>query len=304
MTEQNNDILFDLRDGIGRVTFNRPQARNAFTFQMYERARRDLRGSEQGSRHQGADLHRRGRQGVRRRERTSISSARSRRRRTRSTTRRATTACSACWKSAACRPSRRSPASAPAAAPAIAACCDLRIGTKTARFGFPIARTLGNCLSMANYGRLAALLGPARVKDIIFTARLVEAQEALALGLLSEVRRGRHSAAAAGRRTREATCQPRTTHAARHQGSHAPASADPFGGRRRGPHPDVLHEQGFSRRPRRVPHQAHAAVGGGVGESSIRSSPRRRGPRAGKRRNWIPACAGMSGDESTPPAPR
>ena len=48
---------------------------------------------------------------------------------------------------------------------AIAACCDLRIGTKTAKFGFPIARTLGNCLSMANYGRLAALLGPARVKD-------------------------------------------------------------------------------------------------------------------------------------------
>jgi enoyl-CoA hydratase/carnithine racemase len=70
---------------------------------------------------------------------------------------------------------------------AIAACCDLRIGTTTAKFGFPIARTLGNCLSMANYGRLAALLGPARVKDIIFTARLVEAQEALALGLLSEV---------------------------------------------------------------------------------------------------------------------
>src|SRR5204862_2751935 len=69
----------------------------------------------------------------------------------------------------------------------IAACCDLRIGTRTARFGFPIARTLGNCLSMANYSRLAALLGPARVKDIIFTARLVEAQEALALGLLSEV---------------------------------------------------------------------------------------------------------------------
>ena len=36
MTEQ-GDILFDVRDGIGRVTFNRPQARNAFTFQMYER---------------------------------------------------------------------------------------------------------------------------------------------------------------------------------------------------------------------------------------------------------------------------
>ena len=36
MTEQ-GDILFDIRDGIGRVTFNRPQARNAFTFEMYER---------------------------------------------------------------------------------------------------------------------------------------------------------------------------------------------------------------------------------------------------------------------------
>src|SRR6476620_5084998 len=70
---------------------------------------------------------------------------------------------------------------------AIAACCDLRIGTKTARFGFPIARTLGNCLSMANYGRLAALLGPARVKDIIFTARLIEADEACKIGLLGEV---------------------------------------------------------------------------------------------------------------------
>ena len=70
---------------------------------------------------------------------------------------------------------------------AIAACCDLRIGSPSARYGFPIARTLGNCLSMANYSRLAALIGPARVKDIIFTARLVEAQEAAALGLLSEV---------------------------------------------------------------------------------------------------------------------
>src|SRR6478735_8909783 len=70
---------------------------------------------------------------------------------------------------------------------AIAAVCDMRIAAANARFGFPIAKTLGNCLSMANYGRLAALIGPARVKDIIFTARLVEAPEALALGLLSEV---------------------------------------------------------------------------------------------------------------------
>src|SRR5439155_23650444 len=69
----------------------------------------------------------------------------------------------------------------------IAACCALRLGTSTARIGFPIARTLGNCLSMASISRLSALVGPARVKDLIFTARLIEAPEALALGLLKEV---------------------------------------------------------------------------------------------------------------------
>ncbi len=70
---------------------------------------------------------------------------------------------------------------------AIAACCDLRIATRTARFGFPIARTLGNCLSMSSLGRLAALIGPARVKDLIFTARLLDADEAFKFGLLNEV---------------------------------------------------------------------------------------------------------------------
>ena len=69
----------------------------------------------------------------------------------------------------------------------IAACCDLRVGTKTTRIGFPIARTLGNCLSMSNFSRLTALIGPARVKDIIFTARLVGAEEAASIGLLTEI---------------------------------------------------------------------------------------------------------------------
>jgi len=70
---------------------------------------------------------------------------------------------------------------------AIAAACDLRIASPSARYGFPIARTLGNCLSMANYARLAALLGPTRVKEIIFTGRLIDSGEARAIGLLSEV---------------------------------------------------------------------------------------------------------------------
>ncbi|WP_027171679.1 enoyl-CoA hydratase/isomerase family protein [Methylobacterium sp. 10] len=70
---------------------------------------------------------------------------------------------------------------------AIAASCDLRIATRDARFGFPIARTLGNCLSMSNLRRLSSLIGPARVKDMIFTARLFGAEEALSAGLVGEV---------------------------------------------------------------------------------------------------------------------
>ena len=69
----------------------------------------------------------------------------------------------------------------------IAACCDLRIGSPSARYGFPIARTLGNCLSSLNYARLFTLLGMAKTKDIIFRARLMDAQEMLASGLLSEL---------------------------------------------------------------------------------------------------------------------
>jgi enoyl-CoA hydratase/carnithine racemase len=68
---------------------------------------------------------------------------------------------------------------------ALAAACDLRICTPDAKFGMPIARTVGNCLSMANYARLAALLGEARVKDLIFTARVLEA-EALATEVVDD----------------------------------------------------------------------------------------------------------------------
>jgi enoyl-CoA hydratase/carnithine racemase len=70
---------------------------------------------------------------------------------------------------------------------ALSAACDLRICTPAAVFGLPVARTVGNCLSMENYARLAALLGEARVKDIVFTARRVEAEEALAIGFATEV---------------------------------------------------------------------------------------------------------------------
>ncbi len=70
---------------------------------------------------------------------------------------------------------------------AFAMCCDLRIATTDARFGVPIARTLGNTLSTQNYNRLVGLVGPARAKELIFTARLLGADEAKTLGVFNEV---------------------------------------------------------------------------------------------------------------------
>lgn len=69
----------------------------------------------------------------------------------------------------------------------LACCCDLRVASPSARYGFPIARTLGNTLSVANYARLTALLGVSRLKDLIMTARLMDAPEMLSTGLVREV---------------------------------------------------------------------------------------------------------------------
>jgi enoyl-CoA hydratase len=69
----------------------------------------------------------------------------------------------------------------------IAAACDLRIGAPSAKFGFPIARTLGNTLSMRNHARLASLIGVARTKEMIFLAKLFDAEEMRAIGLLNEI---------------------------------------------------------------------------------------------------------------------
>ena len=69
----------------------------------------------------------------------------------------------------------------------IAAGADVRIATPDARFGAPIARTLGNCLSMKAYARYMDLLGPSRLKELILTARLMPADEALAAGFVHEI---------------------------------------------------------------------------------------------------------------------
>jgi enoyl-CoA hydratase/carnithine racemase len=69
----------------------------------------------------------------------------------------------------------------------IAAACDLRLVGPRARFGVPIARTVGNCLSMANVARLVASLGGARAKRLLLLADIMEAEEAVACGFVLEM---------------------------------------------------------------------------------------------------------------------
>ena len=69
----------------------------------------------------------------------------------------------------------------------IATACDFRIATSGSRFGVPIARTLGNCLSVANLARLAAVFGVPRVKRMLMLAEIVGAEEALECGFLLQL---------------------------------------------------------------------------------------------------------------------
>ena len=70
---------------------------------------------------------------------------------------------------------------------AMAVTCDLRIATRESSFGIPIARTLGNCVTGAAYSRLVELVGPAAAKDMLFTGRLVQGEEAYAMSLVNRL---------------------------------------------------------------------------------------------------------------------
>jgi enoyl-CoA hydratase len=184
MTEP--DLLYERRGSAAVITFNRPQARNAMTFAMYEALHERceevdadddirvlvLRGAGGKSFVSGTDIRQfldfdSGRTGIEYEAAIDRYVGRVDRLRT--------------------------PAIAlvdgyaVGAGLAIAAACDLRVCTPGAQFGLPIARTLGNCLSMSGYARLVAILGEARTKDVVFTARMVGAEEALAAGLVTAV---------------------------------------------------------------------------------------------------------------------
>lgn len=181
-----DDLLYEASDGVGQITFNRPSQRNALTFAMYARlaeicadlggGRRDVRAlivsGAGGAFAAGTDMSQF--RGFSRPEDAWEYEDRMDRvldmieRCPVPTIAAITGACTG-------------------GGAAIAACCDLRICDTGLKFGFPIARTLGNCLSISSLARLSSLIGQARVREIIFTARLVGADEARAVGLVSEV---------------------------------------------------------------------------------------------------------------------
>jgi enoyl-CoA hydratase len=180
------ELLYDVRDGIARVTFNRPQARNALTFAMYERLAEICGAVNQDRSIRALILTGAGDKAFA--AGTDISQFRAFK-----TPQDALDYEARIDRVVGSIEECRVPVIAAIAGACtgggggIAAACDLRIAAANARFGFPIARTLGNCLSMGNLSRLAAIIGFARAKEIILTARLVEAPEALAAGLVSEV---------------------------------------------------------------------------------------------------------------------
>ena len=70
---------------------------------------------------------------------------------------------------------------------AIALACDLRVCTKAARFGVPIARTLGNGLSLENCARLVEHFGLPRTRSLLITGSFVDAAEAFACGAVTRI---------------------------------------------------------------------------------------------------------------------
>jgi enoyl-CoA hydratase len=183
---KSDDILFEMRDGIGWLTFNRPEARNAMTFSMYERLGHLCRQIDADESVRVLVL--RGAGGKAFVSGTDISQFR-----TFSKPQDALDYEALMDRVFDALEDVRVPTIAAiqgactGGGAGIAAACDLRIGSPSACFGFPIARTVGNCLSLRNYSRLAALLGVARTKDLLFTARLMNAEEMRSIGLLKEV---------------------------------------------------------------------------------------------------------------------
>ncbi|MGF1552765.1 MAG: enoyl-CoA hydratase [Paracoccaceae bacterium] len=181
-----DELIHQVEDGVAVVTFNRPQSRNALTFAMYEGLADICRSMPtDGSVHALIVAGAGGRAFAAGTDMTQF--------------RAFETAEDALGyekrMSAVFDAIERCPVPTIAAiagactggGAAIAAACDIRLADERLRFGFPIARTLGNCLSTDSLARLATLLGHGRTREILLTARLIEAAEAERIGLVARV---------------------------------------------------------------------------------------------------------------------
>ncbi|MEP2181075.1 enoyl-CoA hydratase/isomerase family protein [Roseibium sp.] len=186
MENTTEDLFYEVKNGIGWITFNRPKARNAFTFAMYQGVAEICRNAGKGETVSAIVMCGAGDKAFA--AGTDIGQFKDF----------STAEDAFSYEENGNRMMadiERCPVPTIAAihgactggGAAVAASCDIRITAADLKFGFPIARTLGNCLSNENLRRLSWLVGPARVSEMLLTARLVGAEEAKAIGLVSEV---------------------------------------------------------------------------------------------------------------------
>jgi enoyl-CoA hydratase len=180
------DIIIERKEGIAEVKFNRPEVRNALTFEMYEAVYNlcteanenpEIRaiifaGVDSSAFASGTDISllqgiKDGKGGIEYEERIERVVGMVER----------------------CRvPTIAAIAGAcTGGGAALVTACDLRIGAKNMRFGYPMAKTLGNCLSLPNSARLIFLIGPGRFKELLLSARLMGAEEAHSTGLINDI---------------------------------------------------------------------------------------------------------------------
>ena len=186
MTDQNPEITDEIREGIMWITFNRPQARNALTFGMYERLAQLCREVPTDGTVRAVVIT--GAGGKAFAAGTDMTQFRAFE--TPQDALDYEAQIDAVLEAVECCPLPTIASihgACTGGGGSIAAACDIRIASASLKFGFPIGRTLGNCLAAGNLARLSELIGAGRVREIIFTARLVEAEEALSVGLISEV---------------------------------------------------------------------------------------------------------------------
>lgn len=69
----------------------------------------------------------------------------------------------------------------------ISSACDFRIATADAKFGSPIGRTIGNCLSAASVARVGAAVGVQMAKRMVLLGEFLTAEQLLATGFLLKI---------------------------------------------------------------------------------------------------------------------